>query len=89
MDLCEYSLEVKQNIEKNISLYSITYQQYKIDKIINAYNNVKNQFKLKIIDDLINIIDMIPTEKERIIFINYINKQLELNLEEVIKKYGM
>ena len=89
MDLCEYSLEVKQNIEKNISLYSITYQQYKIDKIINAYNNVKNQFKLKIIDDLINIIDMIPTEKEKIIFINYINKQLELNLEEVIKKYGM
>ena len=89
MDLCQYSLEVKQNIEKNISLYSITYQQYKIDKIINAYNNVKNQFKLKIIDDLINIIDMIPTEKERIIFINYINKQLELNLEEVIKKYGM
>lgn len=89
MDLCDYSLKIKNNIEKDINLYSISYSQYKLDKIVNGYKNIINEYKMNALDNILEIFSTIKDNKEKLILADYIQKEMNLDIKEVLTKYGL
>lgn len=78
MDLCELSLELKEDIEDYISSRAITYGQYKLRDIVNSYDSDINEMKLKRYKEIKSILEEIPLEVERNIMKEYIMKRMDM-----------
>lgn len=77
-DLCELSLKQKYNIENYINANSVTYGQYKLNKIVNSFDSQLNELKLKSYKEIATILEEIPYEPERNIMKEYILKRMDI-----------
>lgn len=77
-DLCDISLDQKFNIENYIIFNSITYGQYKLNKILNGYESGILELKMRYFKDLENILEEIPNQLERKIIKNTIYEKMKI-----------
>lgn len=77
-DLCELSIELKDDIESYIKTNALTYGQYKMQKIVNSYDSQINELKLKQYKDIKKVLEEIPYEAERMIMKEYILKRMNM-----------
>lgn len=78
-DLCDLSNELQNDIEKYISDNSLTYGQYKLQKIVNSFDSKVNELKLKEYNNIKKILEEIPYEAERMVMKNYIASKMNMS----------
>lgn len=79
-DLCELSLELKEDIEEYIKNNAITYGDFLIRETALKFTSQLNELKLKFLPELKEIISKIPSEDEKIIIKSYIKNNFEIDL---------
>ena len=80
MDLAEFSLEQKDNIENYIINNSKTYGNYLIESEVNNYVSKINELKLQSYPKLLSILEKVPHENEKKILKDYIQNIININL---------
>ena len=80
MDLAEFSLEQKNNIENYIINNSKTYGNYLIENEVNNYISKINELKLQSYPKLLSILEKVPHENEKKILKDYIQNIININL---------
>lgn len=79
-DLCDLSLDIKEGIEDYIKQNAMTYGFYKMQKIINIYDNHIMELKLKSFKDIEKVLAEIPDDTERAIIKDYVLKKMDMRL---------
>lgn len=79
-DLCDLSLELKDDIENYIEANAITYGQYKVKDIINGFDSDVNELRLRRFNQVKKVIEEIPYDAERMIMKEYINNRMNIAL---------
>ena len=79
-DLCQLANEIGSEIENYIQCNSLTYGQYKIQKVVNLFESELNELKIKRYGEVKNILEKIPYEVERNIMKEYILKRMDIRL---------
>lgn len=77
-DLCELSIELKDDIEDYIQSNAITYGQYKMRNIINGFDSAVNELRLKRYKEVRQILEEIPNEVEKMIMKEYVLDRLNI-----------
>lgn len=77
-DLCDLSLELKDDIEDYINMNAMTYGQYRISHVINRFDSTVNELKLKHFKEIKSVLEEIPLEEERMIMKEYVLKRMDM-----------
>lgn len=77
-DLCDLSNELHFDIENYVQANSLTYGQYKLQKVVNSFDSKLNELKLKSFKEVKTILEEIPYEPERMIMKQYILQKLNM-----------
>lgn len=79
-DLADLSLDLKYDIESYINNNSITYGNFIFKNIFSLYTAKLNELKLNFMPDIINLLNTIPDENEKIILKSYIKNNMDINI---------
>lgn len=79
-DIADIGLELKEGIEDFLLEESISYNQFRINNILNKYDAKVNEYTVKILPEVKDILSNIKNENEKNVLKGKIEKKLGLNI---------
>lgn len=79
-DLCDMSLELKNDIEEYIQNNSKTYGSFLLEGLVNIYMNQWNSLKLKFVPEMKSILKSVPSEDEKAVLKGFIKTSMGIDL---------